>query len=135
MITVSSDDLVITYTCSRCSRTTTDPHGSHWLIRAAPVIVAGITLGLCLACLSGSTPDDTDAEKRCEGKCGGDYRPPRGTYFEGVAGRWSHEEKWACWDEACVEGWADDHGGECSECGHEIDVDITAYFNGKRVRS
>lgn len=134
MRAVDSDSLVATFTCGRCSRTTTDPHGDHWLIRSTPVIVAGITLGLCAACLAGAAPPDTDSDKRCGGACKGDFRPPVGTYFEAVAGTGFARETWACWDEACAEAWAEERGGECSECGHDVDVRVDFYSNGKRVR-
>lgn len=123
-----------TVTCSRCSRTTEHPERDHWLMRAVPVVVQGKTLGLCVACLGGSTPDDTAPEKRCEGKCGGDYRPESGTYFEATWGRYPAKEKWACWDEQCAEDWLNGRDDCCIECGSDVDTDLAAYVNGKRVR-
>ncbi|HZL06665.1 MAG TPA: hypothetical protein VFE45_14840, partial [Coriobacteriia bacterium] len=115
-----------TVTCARCSNVTTDPVRDHWLVRREPIVVQGITLGLCLACMGGNTPAEGD-ERHCDRSCKGAYRPVLGAYFEAVRGRWPNEEKWACWDRECVEGWVDDQDPECSECGQDIDIDVTEY--------
>lgn len=127
----------ITYTCARCSRTSTDINEPGWSIRPWKTEGgADFTAVVCGPCLVG-VPVQEDGEKTpCGGKCKGDFRPKVGTYFEAVLeGSWSsNDETWACWDEACVEAWAEEHGGDCETCGHDRDVDITQYENGKRVR-
>lgn len=79
-----------------------------------------------------------EGEKTCDGSCNGDYRPAKGTYYEAVWGdRYSPGlgEKWACWDAGCVEQWADEQDSECFHCGHDVDVEVIKYVDGKRVRS
>ena len=127
----------LTLTCSRCSRVTTDPKGAKWRYDDPPLVVQGVTLGLCLSCRTGQEPPAEDDKKTCDGSCKGDYRPAKGTYYEAVWGdSWSGGgEKYACWDEACVEAWADEQDSECAHCGHDVDVEVTKYVDGKRARS
>jgi hypothetical protein len=123
----------VRYSCSRCSRQTDDPKRDGWFTHLIPVVVQGVTLGLCRHCAAGTTPDADNRDwEPCGGKCKGDYRPAVGTYFEATQHRLNGAESWACWDEACVEMWADEHS-ECEECGHDFDVDVHEHCNGKRV--
>ena len=123
-------------TCARCSNTTGDPQGEHWMLRPEPVVVAGILLGLCPACLGGNAPAAPDDEqKRGDGSCKGDYRPKAGTYFEATWGDGDGpDHRWACWDEQCAEGFLEDQPYQCGECGNSVDMDVTEYHDGKRVR-
>lgn len=121
-------------TCGRCSRVASDPEAKGW--RAdVEVIVQGVRIGLCPFCRTGEEPPAEDNEPRCDGSCKGEYRPVTGTYFEAVWGDGVMREKWACWDEGCVEAWADEQDDECHHCGHWVDVQVWKVENGKRVRS
>jgi len=126
----------VRYSCSRCSRQTDDPKGDNWSTRPIPVVVQGVTLGLCSQCATGTTPDSDDPDgEPCGGKCRGNFRPAIGAYFEAKQHRYNGtNEFWACWDSRCAEAWADEHA-ECEECGHDIDVVVSEYRNGKRVTS
>ena len=131
MTAVDAAALVVTFTCARCSRTTDHPKDDHWFLHRTPIVVQGITLGLCPSCALGTTAaPEGDVEKHCGGGCKGDYKAATGTYYEATAGR----EKWSCWDLACVEAWADEQPWECEECGHDLDFETYRYVNGKRTR-
>ena len=121
-------------TCMRCSRVATDPEAKGWLAEPE-LIVQGVRIGVCHFCRTGETPPAEDDSKQCDGSCKGDYRPVTGIYFEAIWGDYGVQEKWACWDEACVEEWADEQDDSCFLCGHSVDVRIVKYENGKRVRS
>lgn len=129
---------VDTVTCARCSRVTGDPEGAHWHVRSEPLVVQGVTLGLCNHCAVGEEPAaEGDDVKRCDG-CKGDYRPARGTYYLAEWGdTFSGGETWACWDRSCVEGWLDEQPIDCGHCGSSVDMDLYEVTDGKqkRVRS
>lgn len=123
-----------TVTCARCSRVTSDPKRDHWSMRAEPLVVQGVTLGLCGTCLTGAVPPAEKDEKRCDG-CKGDYRPKTGTYFEAQWGdSFSGGERWSCWDQACAEGWLNDQPFDCGHCGSTVDMDLYVVTNGDRKR-
>lgn len=125
----------VTVACARCSRVTTDPKRDNWSMRPDPLVVQGVTLGLCGHCAAGSEPPAEGAEKSCEGSCQGNYRPARGTYFLAEWGdTFSGGETWACWDLACVQTWLDEQPYDCSHCGSTVDMDVFEVTDGKRKR-
>ena len=126
----------LSLTCARCSRVSTDPVAAKWRMDSPPLVVQGVALGLCWHCQVGEAPP-AEGEKSCDGSCKGDYRPAKGTYYEAVWGSpWgSGGEKHACWDVGCAETWADEQDSECFHCGHDIDIEVHKYVDGKRVRS
>lgn len=121
-----------TYTCARCSTTTTDPHNEHWMLRKVDLVVAGLTLGLCAHCANG-TAAPTDADN-CDQQCGGKYQAAVGTYYEAKWGDGLESDTWSCWDSDCVEAWIEDRDDRCEHCGSSVDVDMYEVTDGKRKR-
>lgn len=116
-------------TCARCSSVTTDPEGRKWRVDTPAPVVQGVTLGLCVRCLTGQ-PVPAEGTRRCDGSCNGSHRPEKGTYY---VARWGDRESWYCWDKACAEAWANDHDDDCDCCGNYVDITVYKVVDGKRV--
>lgn len=120
--------------CGRCSRSTEDPARDKWVMRPKPVVVQGVTIGLCRSCANGS-PDAAE-NRRCNGNCGGAFKSDLQPHYIAEWGdpRIGKGESWACWDRECVDSWANEQDSDCGTCGHFIDIDVYEVVDGKRKR-
>lgn len=128
--------VTLSISCYRCSRVTTNPTKEHWTVRAEPLVVQGVTLGLCSTCATGNEPPAEGEARKCDGSCSGSYKPASGTYYlaewgEAYGGK---GEAWGCWDLACAEGWLEEQESECGTCGHYVDMCLYEVTDGKRKR-